>query len=367
MILKQFERYCNQTSIHGCRYVFTEPSLFKRSFAVFVIVSMTSAAAYLLAIEYMEFRQATTMTTILTTTAPLKSLYFPSIFVCNINQVTQTALAKMGLEFHDKDHRTIIKHLLWNFAHGLPRLYENPEEGQIEEAMVDIKYLEGLMKKIGWHSKNASFLEKASQPGNDSLIFVRYMQNPPKIFPHPYTSITDYGACSVIYPHLDFVNETTKDRKDRQYEGHIMGHIHYGVRNGKNNGLEIMADAEVFDYAYIHHQSSGFMIALADNRDKAAINQKGFYVSPGKETLVSIKGEGFSITDSARSNFIPEDRNCYHDDEFRFKHFRTEYGLRYSIGNCFYESYMEKVIEKCKCIPFIVTWETNLNLPKCRY
>ena len=165
------------------------------------------------------------------------------------------------------------------------------------------------------------------------------------------------------------------------------------------------------------------------SRDKAVINQKGLYVQPGKDTFISITGEKISTTPEAIKIFNPTQRQCYTDDEFYFKgvsinditkihknatikcdlvilviftifhnwikivdfsvmayfwasisnlfwryhiwtypkYFKRKNGHRYSIDNCFYESYLEHVIQECKCLPFILTWKTNLNLPRCRY
>ena len=105
-----------------------------------------------------------------------------------------------------------------------------------------------------------------------------------KYFFSSFHSLTDYGACANIYPNLDFENPHTKDLKNRQYEAKYLNNITYGVKNGLKNGLEIMADSEIFDYAYFFRHSSGFMMSIANNRDKAIINQRGFYVAPGKES-----------------------------------------------------------------------------------
>ena len=90
---------------------------------------------------------------------------------------------------------------------------------------------------------------------------------------------------------MDFENNKTKDMENRQYSGELLNDVHYGVKNGLKNGLQIMADAEIFDYAYFFRHSSGFMISFANNRDKAIINQRGFYVGPGTNNLVSMVGE----------------------------------------------------------------------------
>ena len=187
-----------------------------------------------------------------------------------------------------------------------------------------------------------------------------------KYFFKSFHSLTDYGSCANIYPYLDFENPHTKDATDRQYKGEYLNNVTYGVRNGLKNGLDIMADAEIFDYAYFFRHSSGFMVSLADNRDKAIINQKGFYIAPGTTNLVSMTAEIMNITEAAISRFSPDLRTCYAQGEVDFKYLQREDGYRYSIDNCFYEAVLGKIIDNCNCTPFFVTVDIGISLPKCR-
>ena len=163
---------------------------------------------------------------------------------------------------------------------------------------------------------------------------------------------------------LDFDNNATKDATDRQYNGTLLHNIKYGVRNGIKNGVELILDAEVFDYGYFLRHSSGFMVALSDNLDKAIINQRGFYVRPGTVNLVSLKGEGIITTEDAIRRFDPDLRQCYRDDEFNFFYLNDESGYRYSIDNCLYEAVILKVIKECKCTPFFAKLP-NVDLQRC--
>lgn len=52
-------------------------------------------------------------------------------------------------------------------------------------------------------------------------------------------------------------------------------------------GLKLIMDVESFDYAYFPRGSRGFKVALSDGRDKAVINQEGFYVAPGTKQLIN--------------------------------------------------------------------------------
>ena len=214
--------------------------------------------------------------------------------------------------------------------------------------------------------KIVSFL-KASQPPKDALLRVNWKTTYNKYFFNSFHGLTDYGACATIHPYLDFENPITKDAVDRQYSAIFLGNVTYGVRNGRENGLEIIADTEYFDYAYFFRSSSGFMVSLADPRDKPIINQKGFYVAPGTENLVSMTAEIMNTTEAAISRFSPELRTCYAEEEIDFKYLQRDDGYRYSIDNCFYEAVVEKVIDNCKCVPFFITVDIGIILPKCRY
>ena len=83
----------------------------------------------------------------------------------------------------------------------------------------------------------------------------------PSFFP------TDYGACCTLVPHLDFepLNGSQK-----------LGEIYHGLKsdskNGEINGLDVVLNAEQFNYgAYHQANAAGFKIALHHHSDKPLI------------------------------------------------------------------------------------------------
>ena len=46
-------------------------------------------------------------------------------------------------------------------------------------------------------------------------------------------------------------------------------------KNGMENGLRLLVDAETFDYSYFPRGSEGFDVAMADSRDRAVVRQQG--------------------------------------------------------------------------------------------
>ena len=101
-------------------------------------------------------------------------------------------------------------------------------------------------------------------------------------FYHAFKTATDYGSCCLITPYLDFMLNTTEDRKKGSYTGAEYHAIPKGItRNGIKNGLKVILDVENYDYAYFPRGAKGFRAVVGDSRDKAVINQNGFYIAAG--------------------------------------------------------------------------------------
>ena len=99
------------------------------------------------------------MTTIESTTASLNDIYFPSVYICNINQVTKTSLTKMKIE-NDREN---MEDLFWHYVKGQTKMYTDKtfEENELKTDL-NVTHLESLMKKIGW-DEDVTFLELVKQ------------------------------------------------------------------------------------------------------------------------------------------------------------------------------------------------------------
>ena len=120
---------------------------------------------------------------------------------------------------------------------------------------------------------------------SDMILEADWKSDSPKYFFPAYKSATDYGACCLITPYLDF--ELSNDSKTisdggYSYTGADYHAIPKGLtRNGIQNGLKIILDVENYDYAYFPRGAKGFRAVVGDSRDKAVINQNGFYIAAG--------------------------------------------------------------------------------------
>ena len=108
----------------------------------------------------------------------------------------------------------------------------------------------------------------------------------PQFFYPAFKTFTDYGACCLITPYLDFeINKTNKlTEEGYSYTGSDYHSIPKGLsRNGIQNGLKMILDVENFDYAYFPRGAQGIRAVVGDARDKDVINQNGFYISAGNK------------------------------------------------------------------------------------
>ena len=119
------------------------------------------------------------------------------------------------------------------------------------------------------------------------ILQAEWKSGTPEAFFPAFKSATDYGACCLLTPYLDF--ELPDDKKKLTAEGYSYTGADYHsipkglTRNGIQNGLKIILDVENYDYAYFPRGAKGFRAVVGDSRDKAVINQNGFYIAAGNE------------------------------------------------------------------------------------
>ena len=82
-----FQRYCENTSLHGWQYIYVKSSKGWRILWMGMVLSSVIIACCFVFKQTSEFTKATVVTTVDTTTAPLSDVFFPAVTICNINQV----------------------------------------------------------------------------------------------------------------------------------------------------------------------------------------------------------------------------------------------------------------------------------------
>ena len=159
---------------------------------------------------------------------------------------------------------------------------------------------------------------------------------------------TDFGSCCYLVPHLDL-------RPDSEFENMTFKELYHDLKadtlNGETNGVDIVIDAEQFNYAYHHSNSAGFKIAMHHHLDKPMIQFSSQLIFPGTETQINLKPIISKTTDAAISLFDPIERKCYADGEANLTYLRYDEGFRYEMNNCLIDQGIKDIIWNCRCMP----------------
>jgi hypothetical protein len=85
--MKSFSKFCNETSLHGWAYLnYNMNKIWKITWILFIFL-IIGTSVLVIEMNIRNYLQATTVTTIDSTIASLKDVTFPSVYICNINQV----------------------------------------------------------------------------------------------------------------------------------------------------------------------------------------------------------------------------------------------------------------------------------------
>ena len=85
--------------------------------------------------------------------------------------------------------------------------------------------------------------------------------------------------------------------------------------NGETNGLDIVLDAELYNYADHNSNGAGFKIALHNHLDMPMPQFSSQLILTGFETQINLKPSISETTEDALSIFSPEVRQCYAEGE----------------------------------------------------
>ena len=157
---------------------------------------------------------------------------------------------------------------------------------------------------------------------------------------------TDFGSCCLLIPHFDLkpINESLS--LEEMY--HVITAI---AINGEENGVDIVLNAEQFNYADHHSRAAGFKISIHNHLDKPIIQFSSQLIFPGTDTQINLKPVITNTTLDAINKFSPEVRNCYADGEANLTYLKYGDGYRYEMNNCLVDQGIRDIIWNCRCIP----------------
>ena len=158
---------------------------------------------------------------------------------------------------------------------------------------------------------------------------------------------TDFGACCLFVPHLDFQASSQNLPEEKRYHDLLAD-----AQSGRMNGLQLLLDTEQFNYAHIPLTCGiGFKLALHHHLDKPMIQFSSQLINAGTETQINIKPTISYTTKHAISRLESEERDCYAQGEVNLTYLPYSSGYRYSLNNCIIDELIMHILWECRCIP----------------
>ena len=162
----------------------------------------------------------------------------------------------------------------------------------------------------------------------------------------PYRYDTDFGTCCKLIPYM-----ALKNRDDWGTDEKIYFDLKADALNGESNGVDIVLDAEQFNYADHQSDAVGFKIALHSHLDKPMIHFSSQLIRPGSETQIDLQPKIIETSKEAISGFSPKDRQCYDEGEQNLTYLTYKDAYRYEMNNCLIDQGIRDIIWNCRCLP----------------
>ena len=247
-----------QTSIHGWPYLASESGLIRKGLWFATILVTSGWALYFMRENIVEYRNSDVVTLLNTTTASLSEVYFPTVTICNVNQVSQAFLSSIDIDIKDEN---VTKMLFSQFIDGDPKEFQkyagagesNPKFDEnlkkLQPTMDVVKETYGWSENESSKSSNgtfqsSSFAALASQNCDGLILYAEWKKSASHSFYSTHVGTTDYGICCTIVPYLDFENPRTVDLPASMYTAADFLSVPRGAKNGLQNGLKLILDVE---------------------------------------------------------------------------------------------------------------------------
>ncbi|TRY76559.1 hypothetical protein TCAL_05309 [Tigriopus californicus] len=381
--LSTFDHFCETTSLHGWKFLGqSQPSRKLLRFGwMGVVLGSIGVSIFFLSNSMMDFKSSTVQTTQDTSRGSLQKVFFPSVTLCNINQGRSSLFREVGLSQNETLLRAVLKQAYFgankplkpDLLRAVKAIFSSKDvlkKGILGDLMCEsTPYRQKAFNErdlIQWESfANETYISEAGwyfktlavqEMGENFVLSASYRRIAKDT--QRFTSLlpffgTDYGLCTLIKPQITF-NRDLEQIPFALLMKNFTPTIQPGIQLGKENGLSILLDTEVYDYGFSPQRGEGFKLAIHHHMDQPIMALSDVDISPGFVTQLSVTPTLTLTTNEARERFTPTERKCYFDDEFRFKYLPQEL-YRYGLSNCLFSATYHKIIQTCQCVPFFHT------------
>ncbi|CAG9771852.1 unnamed protein product [Ceutorhynchus assimilis] len=342
-ISNQLRKYCENTTLHGLRYVGdTQLSFGERIFWLISFSVAIGFATYYITNIYDKWKSSPVIISFSPFDGDISKIPFPAITICNMNQAKRSEAEKILREGSNVD-----KKLLDDACNG------NASFDQTEKISWEAlrNFLTGnscsdMLISCQWGDDKVDCDDAFNNDLTDEGLCCSFNRLPPeKIF----RSMKDISILNQTYPSNVYDWHAEKGFQDTDYGDYIPRRP---LGAGAHLGLSIILDAQINNYYCSSTRSVGFKVMLSNPIETPKMADFGFLISPGFENRITVQPVVREATATLRDIAI-EKRQCYFSNERPLQYYRT-----YTTRNCNLECQSNYTLQMCECIPY--------HLPKSR-
>ncbi|XP_072396006.1 pickpocket protein 28-like [Diabrotica undecimpunctata] len=354
-VLLELEHYCDKTTLHGLRYVGdTSLTVCERVFWLLSFSVAIAFAAYYITNIYQKWNSSPVIISFSPFDAQLKSIPFPSVTICNMNQAKKTEVNKIKADGNPLDMK-----LLDDICNGNDSSHNNYTEQydwtMLRNFLIRVgNSCSDMLKACKWSSDKKNCEDLFNNDLTDEGLCCSFNRLPPtKIFRNP----NDISLLNQTYPEnvYDWSPEVGFSNLEEYDDENMVPKRPLGA--GAHLGLSVLLDAQVDEYYCSSTSSIGFKVIISNPIETPKMADFGTLLSPGVEARFSIKPSVREASKNLRSVPIKK-RQCYFANERRLVYYRS-----YTQTNCNLECQSNYTFEKCKCIPYYLP--RNKSIKAC--
>lgn len=377
---KCFYDYCESTSIHGIRYFGEkERPLFEKIFWISIFSIFMYFCSTLISNVWDKWNETPVIVSFSEKSTPVWEIPFPAVTICS-----ETKEEKVN-EF---DFTKFYNHLLKNWQINGTVTLDNDLKN-----ISNFDHLRGLLQICGNYLTNDmtfpklpdlnyfEILNEATIPIKNTYPFCQWRNKIGSCSKLLVKTYTDEGICftfnglsvnELFRPNTyqykyykKYVKSEAESRHSLKWSlqdgygtGSDMKSYPYRVLGaGSRPGFFIALQGLTKNMDYICRGAvQGFKIQLHSPDDVPRISNQYIRIPFGKEVLLSVK-PSMIITSDGISNYTPEGRQCYFNDERYLKYFKI-----YTQSNCELECLSNYTLRQCGCVKFSMPRTSNMKV-----
>lgn len=329
-----FKQFCENTSIHGLKYLFEDGSrLIERCAWLLVFLSGICFSGYFCWQMWEKWKQSPVLTSVETQLYPLSNIFFPAVTVCNVNKVSKIKLqdALRNPKYANVSYSEMQSTL--RYMTKLDRAINNERP---------LKELNQFYK-----SRNISaldlfkILEETAPSCSDMVMDCNWLGLTKPCMEFFSFLPTDDGMCCT-FNSAKYFDPMLGIQSSASEPLRVNG-------NGYRMGLNLVIDANVDDYSVTTGKFDGFKILVHAPEEFPDVADRGFVIGPGTETFVAVKGTTSFNTEEVAREVAPDQRQCLVEGEKKLKYFQ-----HYSRSACMVECATRIMHDNCQCRPYFL-------------